>query len=301
MPLSLTIIGGYLGAGKTTLVNHMLRHANGLRLAVLVNEFGQLPIDEDLIEAQDDTLISIAGGCVCCSYGNDLTLALMDMAAMDPPPDHVVLEASGVAMPGAIAAAVSLLQAYALDGIITLCNAETVMEQATDTYIADTIQRQIADADLLILNKSDLVTPERLAQVEAYLRDLGGGAEVVVAQHGALPPAILLRSFEARDTDVPTPQPAHNHGFRTLSFGMDTPVDAQSLARALAAPDLALIRAKGFVMDISGQRQTVQVVGRRWEISPAPDNATPAIVVIGRAQDIDETAIRALIESHIVE
>lgn len=107
MSLPVTIIGGYLGAGKTTLVNHLLRNANGARLAVLVNEFGELPIDEDLIEAQDDMMISIAGGCVCCSYGNDLTLAMLDMARMQPRPDHVILEASGVALPGAIAAAVS--------------------------------------------------------------------------------------------------------------------------------------------------------------------------------------------------
>jgi len=96
--LPITTIAGYLGAGKTTLVNHMLRNANGLRLAVLVNEFGELPIDEDLIEAEGDDIISIAGGCVCCSYGNDLTLALLDMLEMQPRPDHVIIEASGVAM-----------------------------------------------------------------------------------------------------------------------------------------------------------------------------------------------------------
>ncbi len=298
MALSLTIIGGYLGAGKTTLVNHMLRHANGRRLAVLVNEFGQLPIDEDLIEAQGDDIISIAGGCVCCSYGNDLTLALMDMAALDPPPDHVVLEASGVALPGAIAASVSLLQGYALDGIITLCNAETVMEQAADTYIADTIQRQIEDADLIVLNKSDLVETGRLVEIKEHLRRASGRAQVISAQHGALPLEILLHSFDDREAAVPTPTAQHNHGFRTLSFSIPTPVDARALARDLADPTFALIRAKGFVDDISGTKKAIQVVARRWDVSPS-SNATPtAIVVIARAEDIDEDAIRALISTH---
>ena len=80
--LPVSVIGGYLGAGKTTLVNHLLRHANGRRLAVLVNEFGDLPIDADLIEAEEDGLISISGGCVCCSFGNDLIAALGDLAKM---------------------------------------------------------------------------------------------------------------------------------------------------------------------------------------------------------------------------
>ena len=110
--LPVTVIGGYLGAGKTSLVNHLLRNADGVRLAVLVNEFGALPIDEDLIIAQDDDVISIAGGCVCCSYGSDMTAALLDMQALDPAPDHVLLEASGVALPGSIVGAISLLDGF---------------------------------------------------------------------------------------------------------------------------------------------------------------------------------------------
>ena len=82
--IPVTVIGGYLGAGKTTLVNHLLRAADGLRLAVLVNEFGSLAIDEDLILARDDNLISLAGGCVCCSFGSDLMTALMDLQQMQP-------------------------------------------------------------------------------------------------------------------------------------------------------------------------------------------------------------------------
>ena len=127
--LPVTIIGGYLGAGKTTLVNHLLRHADGVRLAVLVNEFGALPIDSDLIESQDDNIISIAGGCVCCSYGNDLIVSMVDLARMQPRPEHVLIESSGVALPGAIAATVDLLADYRFDGIATLVDAETAKER----------------------------------------------------------------------------------------------------------------------------------------------------------------------------
>jgi len=150
LSLPLTIVGGYLGSGKTTLLNHMLRHADGLRLAVLVNEFGDLPIDADLIEAEDGNMISIAGGCVCCSFGDDLSKALSDLAALDPAPDHVLLETSGVALPGAIAASLLFAPGYIHDGTVVLANAETIQTQAGDTYVGDTVQRQLLDADLIM-------------------------------------------------------------------------------------------------------------------------------------------------------
>ena len=100
MGIPVSVIGGYLGAGKTTLVNHLLRNANGRKLAVLVNEFGELPIDADLIEADDGDMISIAGGCICCSYGSDLVGALMELPERMPNMDGMLIEASGVALPG---------------------------------------------------------------------------------------------------------------------------------------------------------------------------------------------------------
>ena len=123
-PLPVTVVGGYLGAGKTTLVNSLLRQADGRRLAVMVNEFGALPIDASLVEAADDRIVSLTGGCVCCSYGEDLVSSLVMLAALEPRPDHVLLEASGVAFPGAIAGTVGLLQDFALDGAVVLADAE---------------------------------------------------------------------------------------------------------------------------------------------------------------------------------
>ena len=296
--LPLTIIGGYLGAGKTTLVNHLLRHADGLRLAVLVNEFGALPIDEDLIEAQDDDIIAIAGGCVCCSYGNDLTLALMKMAAMDPAPDHVLLEASGVAIPGAIAASVSLLQGYRLDGIVVLTNAETIREQAEDTYVGDTITRQLADADLVILNKTDLVEEAERAGTAAWLARQAPGAELVAAQHGALPRDVLLQGYQADRTGVFTASHPAGAGFKSLAIEVPHPVDPDALARALASPELGLIRAKGFVEAPSGI-VSLQTVGRRWDIAPAAPSSPIGLVVIGLAERLDAEAVTAAITSAV--
>lgn len=123
-PLPVTIVGGYLGAGKTTLVNHLLRHADGLRIAVLVNDFGDLPIDADLIESADGDVIALAGGCVCCAFGSDLVGALIALARRAPRPDHVLIETSGVALPGAVARTLTLVAGLERQGVLVVVDAQ---------------------------------------------------------------------------------------------------------------------------------------------------------------------------------
>ena len=295
MTLPITVIGGYLGAGKTSLVNHLLRHADGLRLAVLVNEFGALPIDEDLIEATDDDIISIAGGCVCCSYGSDLTLGLVKMAEREPLPDQILLEASGVAIPGAIAASLSLLQGFSLDGILVLVNAETIREQAEDTYVGDTVQRQLADADLVVLNKCDLVSESELAAVRSWLDQHCPASGLVDAEHGAVPREVVLQGLvrELR-SGLANPTVA-SHAFETRAFEMQSPVDAETLGHALADPALGIVRSKGFVKDEQGGLIEIQTVGRRWDCRPAEESKTPGLVVIGPGARIDVAAVEQAI------
>ncbi|WP_425037699.1 CobW family GTP-binding protein [Primorskyibacter sp. S187A] len=292
--IPVTVIGGYLGAGKTTLVNHALRHADGKRLAVLVNEFGALPIDEDLIEAQDDNVIAIAGGCVCCSYGNDLIQAMMDLAKLDPAPDHVLLEASGVALPGAIASAVTLLEGYKLDGIVVLTDAETIRKQASDPYIGDTIERQLSDADLVLLNKADLVSEDALQEVTKWLEDKTPQAAVIAAAHASVPTAVLLQEFE-------TSLPAASHGpaghadglFDSEIIAREGTFDAQRLADLLVSPALRLVRAKGTVQTPEG-RVTLQLVGRRAALSKARHHGAPGVVVIAARGHLPREALERI-------
>ncbi|MGR3586145.1 MAG: CobW family GTP-binding protein, partial [Pseudooceanicola nanhaiensis] len=199
--LPVTIIGGYLGAGKTTLVNHLLR-TSGLRLAVMVNEFGALPIDRDLIEAEGDALISIAGGCVCCEYGDDLVGALMQVQEMTPPPDHVLLESSGVAIPGSILASLMFVDGMRGDGVVVMADAAEVRTTAANRYLADTIRRQLADADILVLNKTDLVPEAELEAVTAWLREAVPGTRIIPCTQGQVPHEALLGS-------VPLPRRGH--------------------------------------------------------------------------------------------
>jgi G3E family GTPase len=294
--IPVTIIGGYLGSGKTTLVNRLLRDADGLRLAVLVNEFGELPIDSDLIESQDGNVIGIAGGCVCCSYGNDLTLAMIDLAKMTPRPDHVLLEASGVALPGAVAASVSLLPDYATSGVIVLADAETVRERAGDRYMSDTVQGQLSAADIIILNKADLVPEHALDATGRWLSDAFDGARVVTAVHSELPSAVVLDSYLGRERD----DHAHVHhqvdAFETTSFAPQGPVDATRLAERLADPELGLLRAKGFVETHDGTCMAIQVVGHRWQVLPVAAPVRTGIVCIGARAQFDADALRQIEE-----
>ena len=285
--LPVTVIGGYLGAGKTTLVNHLLRHADGLRIAVLVNEFGALPIDADLIEAQDDALISIAGGCVCCSYGNDLIAAMMELSKLPQAPEHILIESSGVALPGAIAASVGLLEGFAIDGIVVLADAETIREQAVNDYIGDTIERQLADADLVVLNKSDLPHAAELEAVQGWLPTMSPGAAIVPASHAEVPNAVILQSFAQSLKPIAAP---HRLAFDSRVLRFDQHCDAEVVARALADPDHQLVRAKGFVPTAQGMR-AVQVMGRRWAVSDAPEGVKPGVVIIAQPAQSDLDAV----------
>ena len=277
MTLPVTVLSGYLGAGKTTLVNQMLRQAEGKRLAIMVNEFGDLPIDADLIEAEGDDLIALAGGCVCCSYGDDLIAALGQMAVMQPPPDHIILEASGVALPGAIASSLSLMAGIETAGVVVLADVGQIDGQLANDYIGDTVVRQLEAADLVVLTKGDIAGAAQVARasetVNAYIR----GATVVEAAQGYLPLEIVLHPSQ-----VSVPQAGQSHGNAAgLASEIDRPegvLDAQNYAKVLAARS-DVIRAKGHVATATGM-QTVQVVGDQWQVHNAPQNAQTGVVVI---------------------
>ncbi|MCP3969719.1 MAG: GTP-binding protein [Rhodobacteraceae bacterium] len=290
-----TIIGGYLGAGKTTLVNHLLRHAGGQRLAVLVNEFGELAIDQDLIEAEGDEIISIAGGCICCSFGDDLSGALTDLAALSPPPDHIVIEASGVAIPGSVAASVSLLAGFRPGAIAVLADAETVRDHARDVYLGDTILRQLHDADMVIMTKTDLLDRQAVLQVRDWLGATAGDAEIFEAPHGRLPGDVLLGPGASGCGHGP----AHHHdaSFESAAIAVDGPVEAHGLAARLADGELGVIRAKGFVEDVCGATRLIQVVGRRFEVLDSPARDRHILVCIGRSGGLRRAELRRLIQT----
>ena len=309
-PLPVTVIGGYLGAGKTTLVNHLLRERAGRRIAVLVNDFGELSIDDDLIESADGKVMRLAGGCVCCSFGNDLVAALMDMPLLDPPPDHILIETSGVALPGSVARTLRLLPALVLDAVLVLADAETLRARAADRYVGDTVLQQLREADLLVLNKADLVAPQVLDALRQWLAAMVPSARVVVAQHAGLSPAVALGTGLAslhaampRDAAMlagPTSTVRAlqaNAVFDSVSLEFAHAVDCQALAGALADPALGLVRAKGLLRDQDGMPCSLQVVGSRFAVIPS-GHAQPEqgrLVCIGLRGRLDHATITAIL------
>ena len=290
-PVPAVVIGGWLGAGKTTLVNHLLRHAGGQRLAVLVNDFGALVIDADLIDgsAADGEVLALAGGCICCSYGADLMSALQQVLRREPRPDRVLIEASGVGLPAAIARTAKLAQGLQLAGIVVLADASTVRERARDLYVGDTVQQQLREADLLLLTQTDRVAPAALAQVQAWLDAEGFAAPRVAVVQGRVAPELVLdvQALE-RGFDAARWSPAAGGAgpaFSSASREITHPVDVSALAAALAAPSITLLRAKGVLTGLDGRRHLLQGVGRRIELRPLladePAPATDRLLLIG--------------------
>ena len=301
------IVGGYLGAGKTTLVNHLLRHAGGRRIAVMVNDFGELTIDADLIEGAEGSVLALAGGCVCCSFGSDLLGALQDVLQRQPPPDLILIETSGVALPAAIARSARLLPGLRIDGIVLMLDAETVRQRSADPYVGDLVRQQLLDADLLILNKTELCSSTELTELNDWLATMSTpGTPVVPASQARVPPELVLGfhadwaadpegATGAKDAALarwaaqPIGQPAAPASDRFVNelLVLAAPMDPQQLLASLTAQDVGVVRAKGWLTDLAGQRHLLQQVGRRAVLRPLSPDAGPAgpdrLLVIGLA------------------
>lgn len=289
-PIPLMVVGGFLGAGKTTLLNRLLTQAHGRRLAVLVNDFGTLSIDEKLITSHDGETISFANGCVCCTLGDSFMLTVDRLLERELVPELIVVEASGVADPANIAAIATLEPRLQRDLVVVLADAETVRERANDERLADTLARQLASADLLVLNKTDLVSA---SDAEETMLWLAGEVSAPVLQSVQSDVPSLLdapnrltprlpgsqgtqRVQQAQRAHEPSPRSeTHSqvsHPFTTRSVHPKRPITESHLREWLAALPPDVLRVKG-VIDTEAGVRLVQKVGRRsvltrWEGAP---------------------------------
>jgi G3E family GTPase len=295
--LPVVIVGGYLGAGKTTLVNHVLRNASGRRVAVLVNDFGEVNIDADLIEGATAGVISLSGGCICCSFGDDLPGTLQSLAKGEKKVDVVLIELSGVAIPALVARSIKLARGVEVAGTLVLADASAIQLQCCDPYVGETVRQQLNDADWILLNKLDLITADVALALPAWLAAMAPQARIIPCCAREIDPELVLgwraqpkesqRSIAALQC-----RPIGGNQFRaqgifaSRSFLLPANVDLTALGCALAASDTGVLRAKALVQGAGGRGRCLQVSAGRWQIDDAafPDEAR--LLVIGLKQSV---------------
>jgi G3E family GTPase len=274
-----TVIGGFLGAGKTTLLNRLLGQAEGRRFGVLVNDFGALDIDGTLVVRHGGDTIALANGCLCCSIGDSLVTTVLGLLERPEPPDHIVVEASGVADPGRIADLATLEPRLLRDGVVVVVDAGDVRERAADRRIGDTILRQLGGADLLVLNKIDRADDP--VAVRGWLGERSG-APILEARHGDVPLAVLF-GLERRGASTAG---GDARNFRSWSYSWPNPVDRAALMAMLSETTGDILRAKGIVRfsDSADRRSIIHMVGRRIDVSedgPWFDDVESQLVLLG--------------------
>jgi G3E family GTPase len=319
--ITVTVLGGYLGAGKTTLLNHILRSTNE-RIVVLVNDFGSINIDESLIVAADSDKITLANGCICCSLVDGLASALEQVRSLDPAPTRLVIEASGVSNPASIAA-YAHGRGLHLDGIVTVVDAETVRAHSNDRYVGDTVRRQIVAADLLILNKTDLIASTELASLRTWLTSLGDvGIPMINAVQGQVALGALLGSsaIASDDADRCNERKPFAAGasllseavspedvFVSWSLSTEQPFDQNLLDAVLTSWSSDIVRVKGIVR-VAGEpgqpdhRMIVHRVGLRLSFTlDGPWTEGPATLVsIGLRHLVDTATLNSEVRSALI-
>ncbi|MEX3011340.1 GTP-binding protein [Hoeflea sp. TYP-13] len=293
--LPVTIISGYLGAGKTTLVNHLLRHADGRKLMVLVNDFGDLAIDADLIQSDDGDIVTLSNGCVCCSLGSDLFEAFLTVLDRTPKPDHLIIEASGIARPQNIANIARAEPDLHLDGIVTLVDAELIEANLANPQIASALMEQISSADMLLINKSDLVTEQRLQALRHILAEICPGTPALGCKHGAAALDAVLGAYSGAKYDIQATDSAdHSEHYVRWSCEATGSFDLDKLKKGLAALPPGVLRFKGIIRPgDGGEPVAIHRVGHRVSLDRMYGPAPPVshMVAIGLEGQMDPAIV----------
>lgn len=322
--MPVTIITGFLGSGKTTLLNHILQNQQDLKVAVLVNEFGDINIDSQLLVSVDQDMMELSNGCICCTINDSLIDAVYNVLERSDRIDYVILETTGVADPLPIALTflgTELQHLTRLDSILTVVDVETFAPNHFDSQAAFS---QIMYGDIIILNKTDLVPEEKVVEVESYIHNMKKGARILRSQHGIVPLPLIL-DVKLAKSDLQPQQSDHDHehhdhhdhehqhehhdhehhdhdhehhhhsdhlandGFVAVSFESDRPLELDKFQNFLdRLLPVDVFRAKG-ILSFQGidHRYVFQLSGKRYELKTDEREKLPTnqLVLIGRNLD----------------
>lgn len=319
--IGVTVLTGFLGSGKTTVLRRLLADPAGLRIAAVVNDIGAVNIDAVSIDATSLDAVSLdatslhdqaaavrgpasrsgermelTNGCACCALVDDLSASLEALAATGVF-DAIVVEASGVSDPATMASAVEGASGCRLDGVVAVVDAQCLAAQLDDLQVGFAVRRQIYVAHLVVLSKTDLVDDAQAAALTARIGEIAPGRMVVPSTHGRIDPRVLL-SAAVRGAAFDTAEHRHPIDVATATVAGVGPWEPAAVGRWCDQQPEPLLRAKGWFTSADGRWHELQVVGRRWSIEPARSPAgarlEPAVVLIGCEQSAVDRAAASL-------
>jgi G3E family GTPase len=330
--LPVTIITGFLGSGKTTLLNHILTNQNGVKTAVLVNEFGEIGIDNELIVSTEDNMVALSNGCICCTINDDLLNAVYQILERPEKIDYLVVETTGLADPLPVALTflgTELRDLTRLDSIVTVVDSENF---SLDLFNSEAAYNQIAYGDIILLNKTDLVDETHLAELEVKVREIKKDSRLVRTTQAQVPLPLILSvglfksdqyfdaadAKEAHDHDHDHHDHDHDHdhdhhhdhhdhdhhhhsdhlendGFTSLSFQSDRPLSVRKFQYFLdnQLPE-SVFRAKGIMwFDESDRRHIFHLSGKRFTMDDDEWTGQPKNQLVLIGQNLDHDTLRS--------
>lgn len=305
--IPILLIGGYLGAGKTSLINRLLREVEGKRIAAIVNDFGAIDIDAALLASASEGLVSLKNGCICCSLQGDLLRSLSSVVRRDPAPDAIVIETSGISDPAEIVRSLLdpvIFKAAALETVLTLIDAGMATEEAS-LWDDPLWLSQGRAADVLLVTKADLIAHEARKELSARLQNRFFPKPVFVCG-SELPMALMFGHGPADRAPAPS-RPRSYDLFETVDWKASQPLSPVKFQAALDLMSRRLLRAKGVVTFAGRESQPLlfQLVGSRATLAPSPiaagDGLSAALVLIAREEAADFLEITSLLDDAVVQ
>jgi G3E family GTPase len=299
--MPVTIITGFLGSGKTTLLNHILTGEHGLKIGVLVNEFGEIDIDSQLLESIEEGMVQLSNGCICCTINEDLVAAVFKMLTSEQKIDYLVIETSGIADPVPIMATLKNSDLRGLTRLDAVVGVVDAMNFEAEYYDGEAVRNQIIYSDVLLVNKIDLVDRPQLSTVQAKLATLKTDAMILETQRCQVPLALLLdvhlASLDRRNAVDDHAHHQHSDHLATdqwmsIAFEFDRPLQITKFQEFIKGLADNIFRSKGILwFQESDQRHVFQLCGKRYDINSDNWRGAPKNQIVFIGKGLDEQAL----------